>query len=181
MTALYVAAMKACLGFFGPFLVDQGFTLSEVGLFSASGSLIVGVIGAALGGIVVARLGTAAVLLLALAGQAVVLLYCLGVAMGLPLPLAALAWLTQIGSSAWLALGFVALYARFMEWSDPGQAGVDFTLFQCVDAATGMVLGMLAGQIAEHLGYSSLFGTCLALSVLCGLGIHRSFRPAPQS
>ena len=180
VTALYVAAMKACLGFFGPFLVDHGFTLSEVGLFSASGSLIVGVIGATLGGIIVARLGTEVVLLLALAGQSVVLLYCLGVAAGLPLPLGALAWLTQIGSSAWLALGFVALYARFMEWSDPGQAGVDFTLFQCMDAAVGMVLGMLAGQIAEHSGYSSLFGTCLILSLLCGLGIHHSFRPTPE-
>lgn len=176
VTALYVAAMKACLGFFGPFLVDHGFTLSEVGLFSATGSLFVGLIGAVLGGIIVARLGTMAVLLLALAGQAVVLLYCLGVAMGLPLPLEALAWLTQIGSSAWLALGFVALYARFMEWSDPGQAGVDFTLFQCMDAGIGMVLGVLAGQIAERYDYSSLFGICLILSILCGFGIYRSFR-----
>ncbi|WP_211341118.1 MFS transporter [Paracoccus methylarcula] len=174
VTALYVAAMKSCLGYFGPFLVDHGFTLSEVGLFSASGSLVVGVIGAVAGGLIVARLGTMTVLLLALAGQAFVLLYCLGVASGLPLPLAALAWLTQIGSSAWLALGFVALYARFMEWSDPGQAGVDFTLFQCMDAGTGMILGFLAGQVAERLGYSSLFGICLLLSLLCGIGIHRS-------
>lgn len=174
VTALYVAAMKASLGFFGPFLVDQGFSLTEVGLFSASGSLIMGLAGAVIGGIVVTRLGTMRVLLLALGGQAFVLLYCLGVASGLPLSVDALQWLTQIGSNAWLALGFVALYARFMEWSDPGQAGVDFTLFQCMDAAIGMVLGVLAGQIAERFGYSSLFGSCLILSILCGLGIYRS-------
>lgn len=180
VTALYVAAMKASLGFFGPFLVDNGFSLSDVGLFGATGSLVAGLAGALLGGIVVARLGTMAVLLIALTGQALVLLYCLGVAMGLPLSLWVLGWLIAIGNSAWLALGFVALYARFMEWSDPGQAGVDFTLFQCMDAAVGMVLGVLAGQIAERSGYSSLFGICLILSALCGWGIYRSLRIAGE-
>ncbi|MDT1061974.1 MFS transporter [Paracoccus sp. CPCC 101403] len=178
ITALFVAAMKSTLGYFGPFLVDQGFTLTEVGLFSASGSLVVGVIGAIFGGYVVARLGTLPVLMIALAGQALVLAYCLGVAAGLALPLRPLAVLTQIVSSAWLAFGFVALYARFMQWSDPGQAGVDFTIFQCTDAGIGMVLGFLGGQLAGHFGYSTLFGTALACSALCAFGILISWRRA---
>jgi len=180
ITALFVAAMKSCLGFFGPFLVDQGFTLTEVGLFGASGSLVVGLIGAVGGGYVVARLGTLPVLMIALAGQALVLAYCLGVAAGANLPLLPLAVLTQIVSSAWLAFGFVALYARFMQWSDPGQAGVDFTIFQCTDAAIGMVLGFLGGQIAGYFGYSALFAAALACSALCATGIVLSWGRAAE-
>ncbi|MTH77872.1 MFS transporter [Paracoccus aestuariivivens] len=171
ITALFVAAMKSCMGFFGPFLVDYGFSLTEVGLYSASGSLVVGLLGAVLGGIVVARLGTLPVLMIALIGQACVLAYCLAVAAGWGLPLQPLAILTQIGSNAWLAFGFVALYARFMQWSDPGQAGVDFTIFQCTDALIGMLLGLVGGQIAQHFGYSALFGVALVCSIICGVGI----------
>ncbi|WP_134680489.1 MFS transporter [Paracoccus ravus] len=173
VTALFVAAMKSTLAFFGPFLVDKGFSLTEVGLYSASGSLVVGLIGAVLGGVVVARLGTLAVLMIALFGQAVVLAYCLGVAAGLPLPLGPLAVLTQIISNAWLAFGFVALYARFMQWSDPQQAGVDFTLFQCMDAGIGMVLGVVGAQIAGVFGYPALFSSALLCSLFCAYGIAR--------
>lgn len=173
ITALYVAAMKSSLGFFGPFLVDKGFTLTEVGLYSAAGSLVVGLLGAVLGGVAVARLGTLPVLMIALAGQALVLAYCLAVAAGMALPLGPLAVLTQIGSNAWLAFGFVALYARFMQWSDPRQAGVDFTLFQCMDAGVGMVLGFIGGQIAGHFGYHGLFASALACSLICAVGILR--------
>ena len=84
-----------------------------------------------------------------------------------------MAVLTQIGSNAWLAFGFVELYARFMQWSDPRQAGVDFTLFQCMDAGVGMVLGFIGGQIAGHFGYHGLFASALACSLVCAVGILR--------
>ncbi|KGJ05615.1 hypothetical protein IT41_05225 [Paracoccus halophilus] len=171
ITVLYVAAMKSAQGFFGPFLVDRGFTLAEIGLYSASGSLVVGLAGAIGGGLLVARLGTLRVLRLALLGQASVLAYCLGVALGLDLPLPVLAALTQLGASAFLALGFVALYARFMQWSDPGQAGVDFTVFQCADAGVSMVLGVIGGQIAQQFGYSALFSAALISAAICGPAI----------
>ena len=173
ITVLYVAAMKSALGFFGPFLVDRGFSLTQVGLYSASGSLLVGVIGALGGGLLVSRLGTLAVLMIALAGQGLVLAYCLGVAVGLDLPLGVLAFMTQVAASAFLALGFVALYARFMQWSDPGQAGVDFTIFQCADAGVSMLAGVLGGQLAERMGYSALFGMAIAVALLSALGLVR--------
>lgn len=180
ITALFVAAMKSSLGFFGPFLVDKGFTLTEVGLYSASGSLVVGLVGAVLGGMAVSRFGTLPVLIVALLGQVVVLAYCLAVAAGWGLPLGPLAFLTQVGSNAWLAFGFVALYARFMQWSDPGQAGVDFTIFQCADAAIGMILGMLGGQIAGHFGYHALFASAIGCSIASALGILLRWRePSP--
>ena len=69
------------------------------------------------------------------------------------------------GSAAMMALGFVALYALFMKWSDPRQAGVDFTLFQCMDAAVSMVAGTLAGIVAERFGYGIFFAIAAAIAV----------------
>ena len=60
-------------------------------------------------------------------------------------------------SSGIMALGFVALYAQFMHWSDPRQGGVDFTLFQSMDALVSMAGGVAAGFAAQHLGYGVFF------------------------
>lgn len=65
-----------------------------------------------------------------------------------------------------MALGFVALYAQFMKLSDPRQAGIDFTLLQCMDAFVSMIGGVGAGWIAQHFGYSACFGLAAILVVL---------------
>jgi MFS transporter (putative signal transducer) len=65
-----------------------------------------------------------------------------------------------------MALGFVALYAQFMALSDPRQAGIDFTLLQCMDALVSMIGGIGAGWIAQHFGYSACFGLAAFLVVL---------------
>ena len=52
-----------------------------------------------------------------------------------------------------------------MVWSDPRQGGVDFTLFQCMDAGVSMVSGTAAGLLAEHFGYGFFFGLACALSL----------------
>ena len=65
-----------------------------------------------------------------------------------------------------MSIGFVALYACFMGWSDPRQAGVDFTLFQCMDGVVGMIGGLGAGAIAEKFGYQASFIIAAIVSVL---------------
>ena len=65
-----------------------------------------------------------------------------------------------------MALGYVALYAHFMALSDPRQAGIDFTLLQCMDALVSMAGGIGAGWIAQNYGYSAFFGLAGALAVI---------------
>lgn len=76
-------------------------------------------------------------------------------------------------SSALMATGFVALYALFMDWSDPRQAGVDFTLFQCMDALISIGSGMVAGYVAEYFGFAIFFGgaAIVALASVPLLGV----------
>ncbi|HGB4965241.1 TPA: yersiniabactin-associated zinc MFS transporter YbtX [Salmonella enterica subsp. enterica serovar Mississippi] len=56
-----------------------------------------------------------------------------------------------------LACALVCLYATLMSLSSPLQAGVDFTLFQCTDAAIAILAGVIGGVVAQHFGYSACF------------------------
>jgi MFS transporter (putative signal transducer) len=155
--AVYVVAQKLALGMIGPFLVDSGLDLATIGLVNGMGSLFVGFGLALAGGLLVRLWGIRAVLILALALQAVCLLLFAASGTVTLFPQPVLVALAIASSSAVLPLGFVALYAQFMRWSDPRQAGVDFTLFQCMDALVSIAGGMIAGQVAHLFGYGPFF------------------------
>ncbi|MAS45234.1 MAG: MFS transporter [Rhodobacteraceae bacterium] len=166
LAAIHVTAQKTSIGLLGPFFVDQGWSLAQVGLLNGAGAIGLGVVGAAVGGGMVRRFGIRAVLVGAAVVQAGVLtLIGLHAATG-ALPGAALVGLALTGGSLVMATGFVALYAQFMRWSDPRQAGVDFTLFQSADAAVSMATGLAAGLLAGALGYAAFFWIAAGLALL---------------
>lgn len=157
MAAIYVFAQKLALGMIGPFLVDAGLDLETIGLVNGLGSLFIGFGLALVGGLLVRFWGIRRVLVLALLLQAVCLLLFATAGTVVEFARPVLALIAVASSSAVLPLGFVALYAQFMRWSDPRQAGVDFTLFQCMDALVSILGGMLAGQAAHLFGYPAFF------------------------
>lgn len=166
IAALFVLAQKAVLAMLSPFLIDKGFSLATVGLLNGAGSLLIGFAAALFAGWLVRRWNARRVMVLALLLQAACLAF-FALAAALPaLPAALIAAVAVLSSSAFMPLGFVALYAQFMHWSDPRQGGVDFTLFQSMDALVSMIGGMVAGYAAEYLGYSALFGAFAAVALI---------------
>jgi MFS transporter (putative signal transducer) len=164
--AVYVVAQKVALGMVGPFLIDAGFDLTTVGLLNGVGSMFVGLAAALLGGALVRVWGIRAVLVLAVVLQAAALSFFAVFDQFDGIPKALLMAVSVASSSGIMALGFVALYAQFMRWSDPRQAGVDFTLFQCMDALISMLGGIVAGYAAQYLGYTVFFGCVSVIAVL---------------
>jgi MFS transporter (putative signal transducer) len=164
--AIYVLAMKVSLGMLGPFLIDKGIDLVTVGVLNGVGSLFLGAAGALVGGVLVRIFGARAVLTGALVPQTAALVFFAVYAIQGGWPQPVLMMVAVISSSALMAVGFVALYALFMEWSDPRQAGVDFTLFQCMDTLVGIVSGMGAGYIAEYFGFGVFFGGAAVIALL---------------
>lgn len=163
LAAIYVAAHKWGMTMLSPFLVDSGLDLSTIGMVNGMGGMAAGFAGAALGGALVRFIGARFVLTLALVLQIAMLVAFTifardGGASQTMLLICALA-----SSSGIMAFGFVALYAQFMGLSDPKQAGVDFTLFQCMDGLVSMVGGVGAGWIGGQFGYPVVFG-CAALT-----------------
>jgi MFS transporter, putative signal transducer len=180
--AIYVLAMKVALGMLGPFLIDKGVDLATVGLLNGIGSLFLGAVGALIGGVLVRLFGAKAVLIGALLPQAAALAFFALYAVHGGWPQSLLMTISMISSSGLMATGFVALYALFMDWSDPRQAGVDFTLLQCMDALVSIVSGMVAGFAAEFSGFDTFFATAAAIALasipLLALALGRS---APQA
>jgi MFS transporter (putative signal transducer) len=179
--AIYVVAQKVSLGMLGPFLIDAGIDLATVGLLNGVGSMIFGFAAALAGGALVRVWGVRNVLMLALALQAAALSFFAAYhfAPGIPTPV--LMAVAVVSSSGFMALGFVALYAQFMRWSDPRQAGVDFTMFQCMDAVISMAGGVAAGYAAQHLGYGVFFAGAglLALAAVPGIAMLTSRENLP--
>lgn len=163
--ALYVLAMKVALGMLGPFLIDKGIDLATVGLLNGVGSLFLGAAGALIGGVLVRLFGARTVLIGALVPQAAALAFFALYAVHGGWPQWLLMAVSMISSSALMAIGFVALYALFMDWSDPKQAGVDFTLFQCMDALVSIASGMAAGYVAEYFGFATFFAAAAVVAL----------------
>lgn len=155
--ALYVVAQKTALVMLGPFLIDAGLDLATIGLLNGLGSMVLGLTAALAGGALVRWMGIRPVLVAALLLQAAALLVFAMRDLYPGLPDAVLMMTAMASSSAILALGFVALYAQFMRWSDPRQGGVDFTLFQSMDALLSMIGGVVAGYAARYVGYAAFF------------------------
>lgn len=155
--ALYVLAQKTALMMLGPFLIDAGLDLATLGILNGVGSMIVGLGAALLGGALVRMFGARAVLIIALLLQVLALGIFASRDLFIDVPIPVLLVVAVASSSGVMALGFVALYAQFMHWSDPRQGGVDFTLFQSMDALVSMAGGVAAGFVAEHLGYGVFF------------------------
>jgi MFS transporter (putative signal transducer) len=165
IASLYVVAQKTAMGMFGPYFIDAGYDLAQLGILSGVGSLMLGFFGAVLGGGAVRRFGARVVLVGAVTLQSAILALVALSAGDTILPAAAVAPVAMVASSAVMAFGFVALYGQFMNWSDPRQGGVDFTLFQCADASISMVAGTTAGFVAEHFGFGSFFALASMVSV----------------
>ncbi|MFU1479213.1 hypothetical protein ACM25N_16440 [Roseovarius sp. C7] len=162
-------AQKSAMGLFGPFFIDAGYSLTQLGLLSGAGSLTLGLIGALSGGALVRAFGSQPILLGAVLVQSLLLALVALAAFGIGphwLAPATIAPIALVISSAVMALGFVALYAQFMAWSDPRQGGVDFTLFQCADAGVSMIAGLTAGLVAERFGYGPFFAASALVALI---------------
>jgi MFS transporter, putative signal transducer len=164
MTVIFDAGARLAMSVAGPFLVDAGVDLALLGWASGIGGAVAGVIGTLLGGGIVRACGTRLAVIVAAA------LYTV--------PLAALASMAWAGThrTEWLiavlllhagsmAIGYVALYSHLMGLASLRQAGVDFTLFQCANAAVAAVVGFAGNMVAQHLGYVGSFAGALAMAL----------------
>ncbi|WP_244439627.1 MFS transporter [Nitratireductor aquibiodomus] len=120
---VYVLAQKGGMMMLGPLLVDAGLSLETIGLVNGLTGLSVGLVAALAGGALVRRLGPRPVLVLALALQSIALGFFSLYDFFPGLPNWLLACVAVASGSAIMALGFVALYAQFMRWSDVRRVG----------------------------------------------------------
>ena len=166
IAGVFTAAQKWGVAMLGPFMIDYGVDLKTIGILNGVGSMFVGLSCAFLGGMMVRLIGAKFVLILAIILQALLFAGLLVLSLLTSRFNGAVLLIGVTSSSGVMAFGYVALYSCFMRWSDVEQAGVDFTLFQCADGLFSMMGGVIAGFVAQYLGYTAFYGFVLVISVL---------------
>lgn len=162
---IYDVGIRVTSALAGPFMVDQGIDLVTIGWVSGVGGTLAGLGGTIAGGFLVRRTGASNAVIMAIGLQ--ILLLCLFFVLSIqsngatqPIMGAALAQSFIMGT------GFVSIYAYLMGLVSLKQAGVDFTLFQCTDAAIAALVGFGAGTLAAHVGYPMTFGAAAGYAAI---------------
>ena len=145
-----------------PMLVDQGWTNTALGELTLISS-VAGIGGAALGGLLYARLGALRSLLtfgsLQAAGIAsMALLVNAGADTGL-------VYLVALGEQIADGMSTVALFAAMMQKCRPEHEGGDFTLQASAQVLLAGLVGATSGVLAKSVGYVPLFAMAGALGL----------------
>lgn len=166
---VYQSGLRLGIALIGPFLVDVGLTLADVGWLKGAGGAAAGLV-AALAMLALLRRPSARALMLAALANAALFLALAGVWAGIvsrdlvaPLILA---------QSAAAATSMIALYAVMIGWCSPRQAGTDFALLQSADAVMAIAFGIAAGFIGQAFGHTAVFALA-ALLILAGAALAR--------
>ena len=147
----------------GSYLVDAGLPLSSIGYLSGIAAATAGIAGSAVAALLVRKSGASGtLLLLGLLRTLCFLLFSLhavGHLTGITVLLGAAGFQTLIRY-----MEIVALYSLFMAVSSKNQPGTDFTILSCAQIIIYLLGSMMAGAIADRLGYPVLFFAATLIS-----------------
>lgn len=164
----------------GPYLVDAGVPLDMIGYLSGGAALTVGLGGSALAALMLHKRGAASVLGLLGALRTVCFLifalHALGGIIG-TWPLFGASFLQTLVRY----MEIVALYSLFMAVTSSDQPGTDFTILSCAQLIVYLVGSMIAGRLADMLGYGALFSLSVILSSVAVAGTLVLLNKVPQT
>lgn len=161
----YQSGIRMAQGMIAPFLIDAGFDLTLLGTVLGIGGTAAALAGTLVAGLAIRLVGAERVLRPMAAIQSALFACFLAAAFWPALPLEALIALL-VAKSLIAGAAYVTIYSAMMNWSSPRQAGVDFTLFQCADAAMAALAGLGGGLLAQHLGYKACFASAVVAMAL---------------
>lgn len=153
-------------GLITPFLLDQGLNKADLALLKGAVGSGTSLLGAAMGGWLMLRVGRRAALLGSGVMQAVV--YGLYVAAAMGVGGVPLLWLATVAEGVIGTMATVALYSLMMDSADPAHPGTDYTLLGSVGVSLATLGGIAGGVVGDHLGYATAFAAGAVVS-LAGL------------
>jgi MFS family permease len=149
-----------------PYLVDQGFTRDQLGLWAGFFGMGASLIGSLLGGVLAVRLSLWHALALAACARTVPQLAQWALAAGIvettPGAVVTTICAEAVGGGALTTVMFAFMMARV----DRSIGATHYTLLATVEVQGKGLVGLFSGILAEALGYATLFGLGVGLSVL---------------
>jgi MFS family permease len=151
-------------GLITPFLLDQGLTKADLAVLKGAVGSGTSLLGAAIGGWLMLRVGRRTALLSCGFMQAAV--YGLYVAAALGMGGVPMLWLATVAEGVIGTMATVALYSLMMDSADPAHPGTDYTLMGSIGVSLATVGGIAGGLVGDHLGYAAAFGSGAVVSVI---------------
>ena len=163
---LYYSSIIGLLSVLRPYLVDHGYDMHDIGIMS-------GILGTGsaffvslVAGFIVRRIGCYRSRILFAACTLCTTMFFYGLNQIDFLP-----WMICVGiAMLWSCYGMstIVVYTSAMENVRPGREGTDFTVQTVLTHLSGLLVAILAGNLADHFGYDTLFlfQTVLALASL---------------
>ena len=147
-----------------PFVSDQGASKETIALMKGAVGSGASLLGALLGGALMARVNRRTAMLSTGLGQAMTFALYIAAALGFGgMPLL---WWATVAEGVVGTMATVALFALMMDASDPDHAGTDFTLLASVVVGVGSLGGIAGGVVGDAWGYVWAFGIGTVLSAL---------------
>ncbi len=148
---------------FTPFMMDVGFSKTEIGIIAKALFTASALGGSILGGVLMVRLGLVRSMLgFGVLQAASNLLYCLMAAAGKSYPIMALAVVVEHVAGA---MGNIALVALIMALCDVRYSAFQYALLSAIALLPRYSLGGPAGWIADHGGWYIYYLTSFALAL----------------
>jgi predicted MFS family arabinose efflux permease len=162
------ATQAAVQGLTGPYLIDRGFSVGDVGVLMGSFLTAAIVCGALLSAVLAPRIGLRRVLWLAAVTQVVgaVALYVL---IGLDAPSLMVAGLLFFAFVLGMMPLVYAMSLSRLNWPSAAQAGTDNAVMATLAAVGSAAGGAVASVAAEHVGYKATFAAIVLVSLLLPL------------
>jgi RhtX/FptX family siderophore transporter len=181
LVALFKFGDSFAVGMLRPMLVDEAYSMGEIGWMVGGVGFTFGLLGAVAGGLLGDRLRRARALLVAVICQVG------GVALYIPL---AAGDPGVVEASALVAIehfaggiATVILFACMMDWTRSEHTGTDYTVLASVVVLSTGFAHALSGISAQHLGYSGHFVLAAMLTLAGGVAAlwMYSLTPTPDS
>jgi PAT family beta-lactamase induction signal transducer AmpG len=148
---------------FTPFMMDVGFSKTEIGLIVKALFTVSALGGSILGGVLMVRLGLVRSMLgFGVLAAASNLLYCLLAAAGKSYPIMVLAVVVEHVAGA---MGNIALVALIMALCDVRYSAFQYALLSAIALLPRYSLGYPAGWIADHGGWYLYYVTSFAIAL----------------
>ena len=165
----YYSAIIVVLSLLKSYMVDNGYSVKEIGLISGVVGAFSGMAASFVAGIVVRRLGVLRSLTIFLMLIAIAIIYFLTLSFFTPQAVHIVIGVILL----WCSYGFasVAIYTFAMNFVRSGSEGTDFTLQIVLTHLSGMIIAIASGRIGDVGGYSAAFATALALCVVAAISL----------
>ena len=162
--ALAQLGLRLTIGLSGPFMIDQGFAMSDIGGLASTYGFFFSLLSIYITGLSIKRWEASAALYVLIIFQ--LTLFASFFIAAIHSFSAIFLKFLYVSSMAVLAASFVALYTLMTGWVSAKQPGIDFTLFQSTDMLIGVVAGITSGMLAEYFGYQASFSIAATASAI---------------